>query len=352
MKSTKTTSYRIAAFDVLRSIALFGIVAVHVCYSFPDNSFRRAGQQLGGTFNAVFLLLSALLTGLANKHIKESPARFLARRALRVGIPLWIFLVFFFVAAIAWTDTTIPAAKAAAEFAFLGWPVKLPGLGHLWFVTLILLCYALVFILDHNPALFDGARKEGFIFLATITTSLLFDQWNIPAVQAPLYLFFFGFIWKHATAIFSLAKRSMTRTASAIIATAAFVTLQIGSAIAFQRGLWDKSQMGAYVLGLVAGMSWIIFVIGLLERASLPHIVTKLFSTIAIISYEAYLVHNPFTRIPFPIHKSLGLDSFPARYLFVLIVSLLLAGALHEIATYTRTILSRWQNHAGPSRFP
>lgn len=338
---TASAGGRIVAFDVLRCIAICGIVAVHVCYSFHDETFQHAGQQLGGTFNAVFLLLSAILLGRSKRLAGAPPRKFLSRRVLRIGTPLWVFLALFFAATATWTDVRIPMMKAAAEFAFLGWPIKLPGLGHLWFVTLILLCYGLVVFLERVPRLFDTAWKQAMSGMAAVITSLLFERHGIPAVQAPPYIFAFGVAWKHSREVLAVAEGCLSRAGATTITTLAFVALQTIGTIAFQAGLWNITQTGAYILGLIAGMAWILAAVVLLKRVHLPAGTAKIFSLVATVSFEIYLIHNPFTRTPFPLHKLFGLESFPVRYLAVLAVSLTLAVPLHAVSVYIRNSLSR-----------
>ncbi len=67
---------RIPAFDGVRAVAILMIVTCHVCYGAGAGTW---GQFLGGTFNAVFFLLSAVLLGIVNKPetgggVKPAPA--------------------------------------------------------------------------------------------------------------------------------------------------------------------------------------------------------------------------------------------------------------------------------------
>lgn len=55
---------RIPAFDGVRAVAILMIVTCHVCYGAGAGTW---GQFLGGTFNTVFFLLSAILLGIVNK---------------------------------------------------------------------------------------------------------------------------------------------------------------------------------------------------------------------------------------------------------------------------------------------
>ena len=320
---------RVVAFDALRCLAFCGIVGVHVCYSFPDATLRHAGQQLGTTFNAVFLVLSALLFGTRKWTAARSPMRFLFRRILRLAVPLWIFLAAFFAIIGFWTPIRLPPAKVAAEFAFLGWPVKLPGVGHLWFVTLISLCYLLIAILDRLPRLIDSVWKETFAGTTAIALSLFLDRHSIPAVQAPLYLFAFGFVWNHASEILPSFRRACSGPASLLFLTFAFLTVQFGCTAAFQSGLWERSQTGAYVLGFFSGLSWIGYFVAVLERHPLPRWLSRVLFLASSVSFEVYLVHNPLARGPFFLHELVPLATPVVRYPAVLAASIALAIPLH-----------------------
>lgn len=324
---------RIPAFDLLRIVAACGIVAVHVCYSFPREGFLRAGQQLGGTFNAVFLLLSAMLYGLRKDEGRgESVFRFLGRRILRLGIPLWTFLIVFFATLFIFTDIRPAPAAILAEFAFLGWPIKIAGIGHLWFMTLILMCYTALPVFSRFPAVRNAAWKEAGLGVAAVCTAVWLDRRGFPAAQAPLYLFAFEWTWNHAEEILAF---SMTATKSlatfAELATGT-ITLQVICAFAFQSGLWSRSHTGAYVLGLVSGLSWIALAAAASNAISFGSTSEGALSRGGRLCLGIYLVHNPFTRSPFPLHSWIPLPNFAVRWAAVLAVSIAAATLLELVS--------------------
>lgn len=53
---------RIVSFDYLRSISIVGIMMCHFCYNFSVAFWF--GSWCGGTFNALFIMMSALLLGM------------------------------------------------------------------------------------------------------------------------------------------------------------------------------------------------------------------------------------------------------------------------------------------------
>ena len=123
---------RIAVFDGIRAVAILGIVACHVCYAIGWNVI---GQYLGGTFNVIFFMLSAILLGLSVNKAKTGGDSlnyfsFIIKRIIRLESSLLPFLLSWgIVFIITGTSFTV---KAFLENVFmLGWFAKLPGLGHL-----------------------------------------------------------------------------------------------------------------------------------------------------------------------------------------------------------------------------
>ena len=60
-----------------------------------------------------------------------------------------VFAVVFYLAGIEFSLTSF-----AANMLMVGWFSKLPGLGHLWFVTMIMACYVTFAIIGYKPEVF------------------------------------------------------------------------------------------------------------------------------------------------------------------------------------------------------
>lgn len=58
---------RILAFDSIRAIAILGIVVCHLSYAI---GYSVLGEYLGGSFNMVFFVLSAILSGLSVEKVR------------------------------------------------------------------------------------------------------------------------------------------------------------------------------------------------------------------------------------------------------------------------------------------
>lgn len=102
------------------------------------------GAYLGGIFNCLFFSMSAILFGekISKTKNKIKLIPFMQPRLYKLAASLWPMLI---IALILFLICNIPFSIEAAlmNFCFLGWFAKLPGLGHLWFVTMIIICYIL-----------------------------------------------------------------------------------------------------------------------------------------------------------------------------------------------------------------
>lgn len=138
---------RLVVFDYIRGMSILGIVLCHCCYGINGMSFL--GHFLGSTFNIIFLILSAFLLGLSwkNKQCKAYDVTFLKHRIGKLAYTYYPFLVFMFVF-LAFTGYYIGIKDWLMHIFFLPWFDKLPGFGHLWFVTMIVFCYIGVYMMS------------------------------------------------------------------------------------------------------------------------------------------------------------------------------------------------------------
>lgn len=140
----------------IRVIAMMSIVIGHIC---TWNNIPT--YQLGAIGVEVFLFISGYLYG--NKKI-ENRRKWLINRGCRILIPFWILAAFLSLVMLIKGDVIngikqiFCAALNLQGFRYLlpGFDVKLHfigGIGHCWFVTMIMFCYVLT-------ALIKGSRIE------------------------------------------------------------------------------------------------------------------------------------------------------------------------------------------------
>lgn len=129
--------------DFVRAIS---IICIFLCHYFMYGRLEGVGMLgrfMAGTFNIVFFCISALLFGLSweRKGKASFPLRaFMTKRIVRLASSYWPCLALVFVGFVI-VGVKFGLKEVLLNTFFLAWFCKMPGVGHLWFVTMIVFCY-------------------------------------------------------------------------------------------------------------------------------------------------------------------------------------------------------------------
>ena len=150
------SQYKIPAFDYLRVLAVTGIVLCHFCFNWTET--MGFGRFCASTFNALFIGMSGLLLGIGwqNRGRGVLGIRFLHHRFSKLMATYYPFLVLMFL--FLWLVAAYPVRckDIVMHVLFLPWFDKLPGFGHLWFMTMIAICYVSAAIVSRYSAVRIG----------------------------------------------------------------------------------------------------------------------------------------------------------------------------------------------------
>lgn len=160
-----------------RIVAMLFII---ICHIIKYYEFIPGSSMLGQFFNVgvnVFLLISGIIYGSRNeinwKH-------FFLRRYLKVLLPvqIWTISVFIFLGCKNWEMFLMYVLGLNGFFriqSIIGINYPSVGLGHTWFVTIILLCYLLIPLLQKGKETLSDIgyrRLVGYIWIFSILLSL------------------------------------------------------------------------------------------------------------------------------------------------------------------------------------
>ena len=129
--------------DFVRAISIIGIF---MCHYFMYGKIDGVGilvRFMAGTFNIVFFCISALLFGLSWERRGCKPfvfGEFMKKLVVRLASSYWPCLALVFVGFLI-VGEQIGAKDVILNTFFLAWFSKMPGVGHFWFVTMIVFCY-------------------------------------------------------------------------------------------------------------------------------------------------------------------------------------------------------------------
>ena len=273
------------AFDWLRVFAISMVLICHLGQSFGMRLFGIAG----GVANCIFFVLSGLCLGV-NWHkygCANMDWRVLRRRVMRLYIPFLCFLIPYLLVLGA-TDVIGLGREVWLNMLMLSWFAKLPGAGHLWFVTAMLFQYALIFCVTR----FYGRTKiRGMALALIILTICLSGQvifvikgvgqgYLLMMLSSGVIAFLFGD--RILRVIMKCVSRRMLALAVAIcfIGIVALVCLCVGGGL---------NQTVYYWLCMVVAVSVICgFLLAIKRDWRNP-----LVMFVSSISYEIYLVHYP-----------------------------------------------------------
>jgi len=297
-----------------------------------DDSVLWLGHYLGDVFSIVFICISALLYGLKWQMNGNKPfltKSFMIKRFVKIAASLYPYLIALLCLYICFS---IPFSirKFASNFLLLCWFDKIPTNGHLWFVTMIWICYASLCV----SSKIQKKGKEKLISLClfmvgAIAMQLILDKYNLPG-----YMFLLLFVY---TLLFLCApvKEKMynlldehSSHSYLLRFIIPIVFLIINSVALYQMSMteYDARNSNLWFLLSLCALLWIVFLLMLFHSFRQNTIV----SFLSKISFELYLVHHILCCGPFSIIETF---EYPiANFTLLAMVSIILAYLLHIIS--------------------
>lgn len=280
------------SYDWLRAFSAIMIVLCHICQGFGISS--EFVYYLGGTYVAVFLMLSAYLLGEHyREHITEVPLEFFKKRMNRLIPTYYIYLtIIFIIIGVCIGFEHLSWQQITGHYFFVNWFLPstrifqspLPQLGHLWFMSCIVLAYLIVVVLALIPSFTKQTRRFWLCFsigTACMGTCLCaYSRYFIyPSVVFVLFplIFFKG----HEILVY-------TRKCSKPLLITALVLCNLSAIGGFQFGLRENAPLVFWAIA-INSMLWIVTAPIVFNKNHIPHTIA-FFSTI---SFEIYLVHHP-----------------------------------------------------------
>ena len=259
------------AISYLRVIALISIVACHLLQAM-DNKWAwvlNIGVQ-------VFFFISGFLYG--HKDIQDW-VHWYKYRFWKIYIPFVITAIVFIICYKVFTTTEVKFSNLISYITATQWfGGRVKGLGHLWFVTAILLCYLCTPILQ---VLRGVAYKVCFLLVLCSLYELLLVRYDVTLFM-PFFVYSFGYLYSN------LSKKKKWLFASAIGAVAVVVSCHI----TWEKVLVDgvENQLLHTFGGIAFSISALAFLTRVIEVKKCPRIIEVLDKY----SYEVYLVHRLF----------------------------------------------------------
>ena len=306
-------------YDWIRVVSILGIITSHfLIFGGVSDSLDWIGRYLAGVFNVVFICLSAVLYG--NKWRESGRncftlSSFLSKRLVKIVSTLYPYLCMVIIVFIVFS---VPLNINSFIFNFLGigWFSKIQYNGHLWFVTMILICYMSIMFVSRYPNLDRNKRISVLFLLIAISLQFVTDSIGLPG-----YLFIFLaiyvvlFLWplNSIVQIFGLKKNTILFVFSLFNGFVIY-SLSIGL-------FMPLSSVSRLLLSL-CGFLWIAVMFQFLNLRT-----NRFVDWISEMSFEMYLVHHILCTGPVSI-SSISISPI-IKYVALIGFTLVLAVFLH-----------------------
>lgn len=279
-------SNRLTEFDYIRVFALTGILICHSCLLYSD-IYSSLGRYFGTTFNFLFLILSAFLLGFAweKRGYPQYDYSFLKGRIRKLSQSYYPYLAILFLF-LYLSDGYFSLKNIVTHLLYLPWFNKINGYGHLWFMTMIVICYFGCWLLSRFQSIFF--KRNSLIYLILLIGSICLDyiatRRGLPGYMFP-YLIGYILIFSHPSEIITLITRIPT-----IINWLQFILINLFGILMFTHGIFESNCFAAYLIGMLCAIS----VFSFMHKICRSFHSSKFIIWLSGISFEIYLVHEFF----------------------------------------------------------
>ena len=230
---------------------------------------------------------------------------------------------------LAYTGYNISIKDFLMHFGFLPWFDKLPGFGHLWFITMIMFCYFAIFTITRLPRPIVEKCKTGgvILLLIAIASQMIIGKIGLPNYIL-IYLILYIYVFINAEKILNLIDRIPLRCS---------IFTGIGITIAHYIIFYLKIQneyTGKWC-GIISAFAIFAILIKLFENSKKNVII----GYISTISFELYLVHIVFCIRKYSLYNFIPNPIVGTIAVFV--ISIVFATTLHFVSNLIQNIIQK-----------
>lgn len=322
---------RLPVFDYIRTYSMVCILICHFLFNWESTS--GVGRWFGATFNVVFLALSAILLGMKwTENEREAlPLPFLKKRIARLTWVYYPFLVMMFCFLYLISHTTFGYKDILMHIAFLPWFDKMPGFGHLWFITMIVFCYLGVYVYSHLRKF--PQKLTPFLLISSAVLHYVFLAKGLPG-QMISYLTIFILLFEYNDEFCKASKKIQLTFILPILLV--IVTVSI---VLFYYNLYETHRFIAEWIGIICAITIMSCMFSVFNRIKVQK-ADSITAYLSNISFEIFLVHHVFAFGPYSVVQ---LSKNPIiGFSLLLFISIALATTLHIVCSNLSKICSKY----------
>lgn len=322
------------AINIIRGISALMIVSCHI--------FQGLNSELAWWFNVgvqIFLFMSGFL--LAKNHL-ESPIIFIKKRLLKILVPYYILIVT--VVAFYKIINIDISLKSILTYLFclqgITYSNIIPGLEHLWFISIIMICYLLALFLNIFRSSFIEKYNNFFILIAMLILTQIIVNFSIlpTAFGARIGAFILGYFiackYKYIVNKNLITTYSLITILTLVIRiyfTCFYTINSLNISNLFNNYFinWQHTLLGSYIFILL------YFILSKIDLSKLNKL--HVLNFISTISYEIYLTHQIFILGPISL---LFLTKYLSLNLLIIFnIILILSFTIFQLSILSKKIL-------------
>lgn len=327
---------RIESFNYLRMLAILFIVTGHICHTITNA--HNIAWYFGYTFVYVFFLLSALLLGLKYKPLLSWKG-FMRKRFIRICCVYYPFLVIS-IAILLISKQNISFSSIAFHFTYTNYFLQSNicgvSFGHLWFMSMIMMCYFFTYITFHTEYSTRTARyllnintentnvnkiKWGGVILLITLLMFLTSALHLPG-RLILIIISFIFFYLNAESILKHVKKLSQHNV-----LIGFIIINIITITGFIYYNLDSYKVLRDWLTFLSAITWIL----LFYKNDSIFKKNRTIDFISNISFEIYLIHHPLILGKFSLMQFFNI---PIAITVILIITIILSYFLSKIGNF------------------
>ena len=312
---------RLVAFDYIRAISITGIILCHFLYNY--DSTRSLAGWLGNTFNTIFVTMSAFLIGFKWEKENREPLKFsfVVSRTKKLSYTYYPFLLFMFLF-IYFIEQHTPTIKSATlHYGFCPILQRIPNWSHLWFISLIILCYSSTYIYT-KASKYIKIRAWG-ICMAGIISLTVVQLHNLSAIliNVIVYICLYVLIFGNTQSLMSFIQRQNSKIRTIIIVLLVAICI-----ILVHDKSFNKSNLHGVLIGVFSAILLFILMFNFFSNKK----ASSFINFISEISFEIYLVHYIFTLSDYSIVNHINNPFF--AFTCIIIVCILSGYCLKKLS--------------------
>lgn len=307
----------------VRVISMFLIILCHLVQEYNNSILAMSGQ----IFNVgviVFFYLSGFLYGDKNYDFNIN---WLKRRIKKLMLPIYIFLIFYLLACLLMDKVINEKALIILLFNLQGFfDSYLMGTGHLWFVTVIMICYVVL----------CGIRKINIIYSKLLVPILVCSQIIVSYFINAKIGIYMVYIFVFILGIYSKKidwEKIMNKSYFLVIALIVSIMLRFSLRLFLNDTILYVNIIVPYTQSIF-GLSLFYLILQNVYYRDCTLKVSNLFLFLDKISYDIYIVHYIFCVGPFKMIGTITNNYFIDTILFLFMI-VFCSIILHELVSLT-----------------